>query len=148
MGSYARPIEIEDDVWIGANVTILAGVTVGKGSMVAAGAVVHRDVERGVVVGGVPARVLRRLGAVEVEDVGESEEETEDGIDEDMNGDADMDTPEETDSEEQSIEMIYRARKAEARGKRLRRSDICMVLVVLGLILQVSLTLVYYLSCL
>lgn len=54
-----RPIRIEDDVWIGANVTITAGVTVGRGSVLAAGAVVTRDVPAFSVVGGVPARVLR-----------------------------------------------------------------------------------------
>jgi acetyltransferase-like isoleucine patch superfamily enzyme len=59
--SFALPIVIEDDVWIGASVTILPGVRIKKGSMVAAGAVVARDVEEGVVVGGVPAKVIRKL---------------------------------------------------------------------------------------
>ncbi len=52
-------VVIEDDCWIGANVTILAGVTIGRGSIVAAGAVVNRDVAPASIVGGVPARVLR-----------------------------------------------------------------------------------------
>ena len=53
------PVVIEDDVWIGANVTITAGVRIGRGTVVAAGAVVTRDVPAFSVVGGVPARVLR-----------------------------------------------------------------------------------------
>lgn len=52
-------ITIEDDCWIGANTTILAGVTVGRGSIIAAGAVVTRDVPPFTVVGGVPAKVIR-----------------------------------------------------------------------------------------
>ena len=52
-------VTIEDDCWIGANVTLLAGVRVGKGSVVAAGAVVTRDIPPGSVAAGVPARVIR-----------------------------------------------------------------------------------------
>ena len=54
-----RPIRIDDDVWIGASVTITAGVRVGRGSILAAGSVVTRDVPPFSVSGGVPARVLR-----------------------------------------------------------------------------------------
>lgn len=61
-GSFAKPIRIGDDCWIGARAIILPGVTIGDGSMVAAGAVVSKDVEPGCVVGGVPARIIRRLG--------------------------------------------------------------------------------------
>lgn len=53
------PVVIEDDVWIGANVTITAGVRVGHGSILAAGSVVTRDVPPFSIVGGVPARVIR-----------------------------------------------------------------------------------------
>lgn len=49
---------IGNDVWIGAGAHILRGVTIGDGAVVAAGAVVHRDVEPYSIVGGVPARVL------------------------------------------------------------------------------------------
>lgn len=49
---------IEDDVWIGANVTILKGVTIGRGSVIAAGAVVTKDIPSYVVAGGVPAHPL------------------------------------------------------------------------------------------
>ncbi len=55
-------IKIEDDVWIGANVTILDGVVVGKGSIIAAGAVVTKDVPALSIVAGVPAKLLRRRG--------------------------------------------------------------------------------------
>lgn len=53
-------IVLEDNVWIGANATILAGVRIGTGSIVGAGAVVTHDVEPYTVVGGVPARLIRR----------------------------------------------------------------------------------------
>ena len=53
-------IVVEDDVWIGAHVTVLDGVTVGAHSVLAAGAVVTRDVPPWSVVAGVPARVIRR----------------------------------------------------------------------------------------
>lgn len=57
-------VVVEDDCWIGTNVTLLSGVRVGRGSIVAAGAVVTRDVPPWSIVGGVPARVLKsRLAA-------------------------------------------------------------------------------------
>lgn len=52
-------IVIEDDVWIGANVTILGGVRVGRGAVVAAGAVVNKDVPPYAIVGGVPAKLIK-----------------------------------------------------------------------------------------
>ena len=52
---------IEDDCWIGARATILPGVRIGRGSTVAAGAVVSKDVEAGTVVSGVPAKVIKKL---------------------------------------------------------------------------------------
>ncbi|MEG0051115.1 MAG: 2,3,4,5-tetrahydropyridine-2,6-dicarboxylate N-acetyltransferase [Terrisporobacter sp.] len=55
----ASPVIIEDDVMIGANSVILEGVRIGKGSVVAAGSVVTKNVEPGVVVGGSPARILK-----------------------------------------------------------------------------------------
>ena len=53
-----RPIKIKDYVWIGVNATILQGVTVGEGAVVAAGAVVVKDVEPYTIVGGVPAKKI------------------------------------------------------------------------------------------
>lgn len=55
-------VTIKRNVWIGANSTILPGVTVGENAVVAAGSVVTKDVPANVVVGGVPARILRTLG--------------------------------------------------------------------------------------
>lgn len=59
--NFYAPILIENDVWIGSNVTILPGVKIGQGSVVAAGAVVTKDVESYVVVGGVPAKLIKRI---------------------------------------------------------------------------------------
>ena len=56
-----KPVVIGDRVWIGAGATILPGVTIGENAIVAAGAVVSRDVEPDTIVGGVPARVLRKI---------------------------------------------------------------------------------------
>ena len=53
------PVVIEDDVWCGANVTILKGVTIGRGSIVAAGAVVTHSFPPYSVIGGVPAKLLK-----------------------------------------------------------------------------------------
>jgi len=57
---YFDPVVIEDDADIGTGSVILPGVTVGKGAQVGAGAVVCRDVECHTVVGGSPARIIRR----------------------------------------------------------------------------------------
>jgi acetyltransferase-like isoleucine patch superfamily enzyme len=54
----SRPVVIEDDVWIGYNATILKGVRVGAGAIIAPGALVHRDVPAGAQVAGNPARVV------------------------------------------------------------------------------------------
>ena len=53
-------VRIQDDVWLGRNVIVMPGVTIGKGSIVAAGAVVTKDVPEYVIVGGVPAKVLKK----------------------------------------------------------------------------------------
>jgi 2,3,4,5-tetrahydropyridine-2-carboxylate N-succinyltransferase/tetrahydrodipicolinate N-acetyltransferase len=56
-----KPVVIEDKVLVGANAVVLEGVKVGKGSVVAAGAVVLEDVPPGLVVAGVPAKVIRKV---------------------------------------------------------------------------------------
>ena len=61
------PIGVGDGAWLGARCTILPGVTVGEGAVVAAGAVVTKDVPAHTLVGGVPAKVLRSLGATDDE---------------------------------------------------------------------------------
>lgn len=58
-------IHIEDDVWIGANATVTAGVRIGRGSILGAGSVVTKDVPPYSIIGGVPARVIgSRLGTL------------------------------------------------------------------------------------
>ena len=58
-GYYGGPIIIQDDVWIGANAVILPNVTIGKGSIVGANAVVSKDVKEYTIVGGVPAKKIK-----------------------------------------------------------------------------------------
>jgi maltose O-acetyltransferase len=55
----AGAIIIEDDVWIGARCTILPGVTISKGAVLAAGSVINRNIPRYAIVGGVPAKILK-----------------------------------------------------------------------------------------
>lgn len=54
-----QPVIIEEDVWCGANVTILKGVTIGRGSVIAAGAVVTKNVGEYEIWGGVPAKKIK-----------------------------------------------------------------------------------------
>lgn len=56
----SKPVIIEDDVWLATRCTILKGVRIGKGAVVGAGAVVTRDVPPHSVVGGVPARIIKK----------------------------------------------------------------------------------------
>jgi maltose O-acetyltransferase len=60
-GGFPKSIVIEDDVWIASRVSVLPGVTIGKGSVVAAGAVVTKDVPPFTLVGGIPARIIRQI---------------------------------------------------------------------------------------
>ena len=60
-GISTKPVEIGDDVWIGANAVILPGVTIGRHAVVAAGAVVTNDVPNNCVVGGVPAKLIKQI---------------------------------------------------------------------------------------
>lgn len=57
----AKPVVIEDDVLVGANAVVLEGIRVGRGSVVAAGAIVVEDVPENVVVAGVPARIIKKI---------------------------------------------------------------------------------------
>lgn len=66
---YDAPVVIEDDVWCGANVTILKGVTIGRGSIVAAGAVVTKSFPPYSIIGGVPAKLIKmRFTPEEIEE--------------------------------------------------------------------------------
>lgn len=60
-GITTKPIIIGDDVWIGANAVILPGVTIGKHCVVAAGAVVTKNVPDNTIVGGVPAKEIKKI---------------------------------------------------------------------------------------
>ena len=60
-GISTKPVVIDDDVWIGANAVILPGVTIGRHVVVAAGAVVTKDVPSFSLVAGVPAKVIKEL---------------------------------------------------------------------------------------
>lgn len=59
--TFTNPIVIKDRVWIGINATICPGVTIGENSVIAAGSVVTKDVPPNVIVGGNPAKILKRL---------------------------------------------------------------------------------------
>jgi len=58
--SFSAPIFIGNDVWIGAKSTILPGVTIGDGAIIAAGSIVNKSVEANTVVGGVPAKFIKK----------------------------------------------------------------------------------------
>ena len=60
-GVSTNPVTIGNDIWIGANAVILPGVTIGDHSVVAAGAVVTKDVPPHTLVGGVPAKIIKTL---------------------------------------------------------------------------------------
>ena len=60
-GLIVKPIHIKKNAWIGANATILAGVTIGENSVVAAGAVVSKDVTDNTIVAGIPAKVIKTI---------------------------------------------------------------------------------------
>ena len=60
-GRFSKPIVVEDEVWIGCGAIILQGVTIGKGAVITAGAVVNKDVDPYTVVGGVPAKLIKKI---------------------------------------------------------------------------------------
>ena len=67
-----KPIIIEDNVWIGCRCIILKGVRIGTGAVIAAGAVVTKDVPPHTIVGGVPARILSEIKPLDRDNVNES----------------------------------------------------------------------------
>ena len=58
---YAKPITVGSNVWIGAHVCVLPGVSIGDGSVIGAGSVVNRDIPAGVLAAGNPCRVIREI---------------------------------------------------------------------------------------
>ena len=60
-GISTKPVVVGDDVWIGANAVVLPGVTIGSHCVVAAGAVVTKDVPDHTLVGGVPAKIIKNI---------------------------------------------------------------------------------------
>ena len=58
---YAYPITIGNNVWIGANVAVLAGVTIGDDTVIGAGSVVNKDIPSGVIAAGNPCKVIRKI---------------------------------------------------------------------------------------
>ena len=61
---YTKPVEIGDDCWIGANVTILPGVKIGQGCTIGAGSIVTKDIPDFSVAVGSPARVIKKVDPV------------------------------------------------------------------------------------
>ncbi|WP_312192212.1 sugar O-acetyltransferase [Sphingobacterium sp.] len=55
------PIRIKKNVWIGANATVLPGVTIGENAVVAAGSIVNKDVPDNTIVGGIPAKIIKTI---------------------------------------------------------------------------------------
>lgn len=62
---YDKDVIVEEDVWIGCNVTLLSGVTIGRGSTIAAGSVVNKDIPPYCIAGGVPAKVIKFFWNIE-----------------------------------------------------------------------------------
>lgn len=58
---WAKPVVVEDDVFIGSNVRVLKGVTIGRGSVIANSSLVVKDIPPGVIAGGNPARVIKAI---------------------------------------------------------------------------------------
>lgn len=59
---YLQPVKLEKNVWIGSNATLLPGVTIGENAIVAAGSVVTKDVAKNTIVGGNPAKCIKKIG--------------------------------------------------------------------------------------
>ena len=63
---FAKPITIGNNVWIGSGAHILSGVTIGDNSIIAAGALVNKDVPSNVIVGGMPAKVIKEINKLKI----------------------------------------------------------------------------------
>ncbi|MOA04030.1 Galactoside O-acetyltransferase [compost metagenome] len=61
MVEYCKPITVENNVWLGGNVTVLPGVTIGHDTVIGAGSVVTKDIPPGVIAVGVPCNVIRPI---------------------------------------------------------------------------------------
>lgn len=66
-------VRLQDDVWLGANVTVLGGVTMGIGSVAAAGALVNKNVPARAICGGLPAKILKMRSEVPVKEISSSQ---------------------------------------------------------------------------
>ena len=58
---WAKPIVVEDNVWLGANVTVLAGVTIGKNSVIGAGSVIRKNIPPNSLAVGNPCKVIKKI---------------------------------------------------------------------------------------
>lgn len=59
--TISKPIKLEPNVWLGANVTVCPGVTIGENSIIAAGSVVTKDIPSNVIAGGIPAKIINKI---------------------------------------------------------------------------------------
>lgn len=57
----SKPVIIEDNVWLGTNVVVLPGVTIGQGSVISANSVVHKDIPQMVIAGGNPIQIIKKM---------------------------------------------------------------------------------------
>lgn len=62
---YDKDVIVNEDCWIGSNVTLLCGITIGRGSTIAAGSVVNKDIPPYCVAGGVPAKVIKPVWTID-----------------------------------------------------------------------------------
>ncbi|WP_409022221.1 DapH/DapD/GlmU-related protein [Dellaglioa sp. P0083] len=65
-GLLVQPVRIKRNVWVGANVTILPGVTIGENSIIAADSTVTKDIPENCIVAGTPAKVIKKINVDEV----------------------------------------------------------------------------------
>lgn len=79
---YAEPVEIENNCWIGANVTICPGVTIGENTVIGAGSVVTKDIPANTIAVGNPCRVMRTINEHDLKYYYKDKEITEEDLDE------------------------------------------------------------------